>query len=727
MSRLLGHYIDRTGRPAIDGKYLDPQRFEDGVARVSSPRDGRVGLIDGAGKLLVDYRFDFVMPFAEGLARINVGGQLHNGNPSGGAWGLLARDGRVVVEPAWASACDAEEGRITVERDGQFGFLDVDGNLVVEPRWSYASWHRCGLAVVAGDDGDCYVDRDGVVAIAGPFQEATPFVSDVARVKVDDHWGMIDRTGKLVHEPTYERVGQLRDGACWAVKGGKCYVLTAAGVLGDDWFDEIRQAGEDGIWPVRKGDHWGFLLADGRVVAMEYQGTLGFLGGFGRAQRDGKWGFCNRDGELVVPCRYDDAWGHEEGRVAVLVDGGWTFLDDTGAEIGPGGFAAGSFFKSGMAAVRKDDRWGFLDRDGAMVVPPSFDWADHFGGDLAAVLVADRAGVALPAARDGVHVLPEGGLTHPVFEKMGPHSHLIAILGFSRFLDSSELGHLHKLIAAWEHAVHPAGKLYTEDKWVSAFDVYLRVENLADPRGDVALLVDELFAAGLPISETLFARWGTPPGEEIMFPNADPRMGGDFEANFADFPEYWDAVWNPEGPAPAPENYYYLKGALQTRDGGLCLEERHMPLWFPDVRVCMGALQGQGEDYLDPDDASERVHQAVRRAVEERFAGVWIKPGIDRFYPYPMVRSGDPGVEPIAYQDRTGYAFAFDCGDLLHWFSAERMRYRERELMEALHAVIGELELEPVILWQRFQQQIPMLPMGQPTVLVVNLWNKPTA
>jgi hypothetical protein len=28
-----------------------------------------------------------------------------------------------------------------------------------------------------------------------------------------------------------------------------------------------------------------------------------------------------------------------------------------------------------------------------------------------------------------------------------------------------------------------------------------------------------------------------------------------------------------------------------------------------------------------------------------------------------------------------------------------------------------------VILWQRFQRQIPMLPMGTPTVLVVNLWD----
>ena len=53
-----------------------------------------------------------------------------------------------------------------------------------------------------------------------------------------------------------------------------------------------------------------------------------------------------------------------------------------------------------------------------------------------------------------------------------------------------------------------------------------------------------------------------------------------------------------------------------------------------------------------------------------------------------------------------------------------RLRWREPELMEALREAVLELGLAPVILWQRFQRQIPMLPMGSPTVLVVNLWER---
>ena len=81
-------------------------------------------------------------------------------------------------------------------------------------------------------------------------------------------------------------------------------------------------------------------------------------------------------------------------------------------------------------------------------------------------------------------------------------------------------------------------------------------------------------------------------------------------------------------------------------------------------------------------------------------------------------------LEPISYQGRTGYAFAYECGDLLQWFSPARMRFRERELMEAVRSAVLALDLEPVIMWSRFQEQLPMLPMGRPTVLVVNLWDK---
>ncbi len=723
--RTLGHYIDLSGQPAFAGRYLDPQPFDGGVARVASPTDGTVGLIGADGATRLAPRFDAIEPFAHGVARVNLGGGPDRGGVGGGRWGYVAADGAVLVEPRYDSGLDADDERITVGLGGKYGFLDLRGQVVVEPRYDYASWHHEGLAVVAIDGRDGYVDRDGHVVIAPQFDEGTVFRGGVATVKLGGKWGMIDRTGRLVHEPIYDRVGLVKDGACWAVKDGRCCVLTAAGRLGDAWFDEVNQVHERGIWPVRTGDAWHFLLPDGRLVG-RYGRALGFHGEHGRVQLDGKWGFATADGEVVVACAFDDAFPMLEGRAAVRTGDAWSYVGADGAAIGPGGFDEAASFQGGRARVRKGDRWGFLAPDGAFAAEPAFDWAGDFGDGRAPVIVADRASVPVSHSgeRAGVHVLPAGGLGHPVFAGAGRESHLIAILCLERPLSGPEHLHLLRRITAWERCVHPEGKLYTEDKFVSPTVVYVRVQGLADPVTDVAMLVEDLAGAGFPIVETLFARWGTPPGQQVMQPYADPAMrGAAIRDTFADFPEYWAAVWDLAGPTPAPENYFYLKGALQTQQGGLVLEERHMPLWFPDVRVCMGALQGQGEDYLPANDAAARVEAAVRAAIDRRFGALWAPTG-RRAIPAPMVRNGDPGVEPIAYDGRTGYAFAVECADLLHWFSGARMRYREPELMQALREVIHELGLAPVILWQRFQRQIPMLPMGTPTVLVVNLWDR---
>jgi len=721
---LLSGYIDPRGRMAIPPSYLEAKPFQDGVARVSSPHDGRMGLIDRLGFQRLAPRFDYIESFAEGLARVNLGGWRQDGRATGGRWGLVAADGSVVVEPRYEAAFDCQEGRVTVREDGRYGFLDASGTELVAPRYAFATWHQEGLAVVALEDGDGYVDLQGELAMATRFQEATVFEGGVARVKVNERWGLIDCSGAWLAEPVFERMGQLKGGACWAVKDGRCCVLHAGGVLGDAWFDEIRQADESGAWPVRLGESWGLLRADGQLAGMGFQSVLALKGGLARAQQDGRWGFMDEQGRLVVPCRFLDAWAFEEERAAVQLDEGWTFIDPSGEPICQQRFPTGNRFVNDLAPVHVDGRLGFLDKQGALRIAASFDYADYFHEERAAVIKAQRPAAAF-SSRLGVHVLPAGGLQHAVFEGMNPESHLIAIISFARDLDDREYEHLNQLVEAWERVLFTGGqKLYTENKWISGFNLYLRAQNLQDPRAEVSLLMEELFNAGFPVNEALFARWGHPPGERVMQPNADPAMPADYRVQFTDFQEYWDWIRSGAQPLPAPENHFYLRGALRGQDGKFSLEERHMPIWFPDVTLCMGALQEHGEQYLPVDEAAQRVQRIVEEAIARRFEAVWSKPGTQKQLPFPMLRDGSPGVEPVEFQGCRGYSFAFRCGDLLQWFSQDRIRFREPELMEALRQVVLDLDLEPVILWNRFQQQFPMMPLGQPTVLVVNLFER---
>lgn len=725
MSRTRCHYIDKAGEPVTAAQYWDPKPFDGGVARVASPATGRVGLIDRSGEQVAEFRYDHIDAFCDGVARVNIGGVVHEGTIVGGQFGFITRDGNEVVECVYAKARRADEGRITVARDGRYGFLDLEGNVIVAPTYEFASWHSEGLAVVAVDGHDGFVDAAGTMVLEPRYEEATPFRDGIARVKRDGLWGLINRDGELIHDALYNRLGQIRDGACWAVQGDKCYVLAASGdVLAGRWFDEILQADEDGMWPVRDGEHWAFLRPDGSLVATGLDGAMAFTEGLGRARRGDKWGFVNNRGEWRIECKYADAWAFEEQRAAVRGELGWRFVDPDGQEYGPKTLPFGNRFRNGMAPVQMEGEWGFLGMNGEVSIKPQFSWVGYFADGLAAALDVDDETVPIAADRTDGHVLPPGGLTHPVFENADRNSHMIAVIGFGRSLEPVELARLNKLIAAWERGIHYTGKLYTEDKWVSAVNLYVRAQNMLDPLGAMSLLISELDAAELPITETLYSRWGQPVADKPMQPVADPRMPTNMQAVFDNFDQYWAAVWDTDAPPPVPENYFYLKGAKENPDGSLSLEERHTPIWFSDVRVCMGVLHGHGEQYLDSNDASLRVEDALVDAISHRFDDVWLRPDTKRRYPVPMTREGKPGVETVTYQGRTGYAAGFDYELLLHWFSKPRLRYREPELMEAIRLVVLALDLEPVILWTRFSDPIENTPLSRARMLVVNLFEK---
>jgi hypothetical protein len=705
--RLLGMYVGGDGRRAFDGDFLEPHPFEDGVARVSDPA-GRAYLIDKRGTPLFSERYDTIGDFHSGVANTQLGDRS----------GLVRKDGRILAAPTYETLFLPAEDRITYVLDGKCGFLDLEGTIVVPATWSAAGWLSDGLCPFFADGKYGYVDRDGKVVIAPAFDEAGPFSNGRARVKIDEGWGVIDRSGKLVHAATYSEIGALVNGVCWAVGEENVVVLGLDKQLGGRAFDEVKQAGDNGIWPVRIDEKWGYLAADGTLGKVDFENAWPFWEGLAPVQKKGKQGFARPDGSLAIPCRYEDVWKFtKDQRAAVQRGDHWTFVDPSGTEHGKADLLAPSHFTQGVAAVRTKAGLALQQLDGKRTAVTGAAWVGQFADGVAPVIVPLRGAIdgALPKVPDAPHVRPAGGLDYELFADMDDEDHVIAIVSFARELTNDERVLLDKRIESWERCTDPAGDLYTEDKYVSSTSVYMRVQNLDDPKADLVLFLDQI--ADLPLQELLFARWGTPPDTEVMQPRNNPAMRGvNLRVTFDDWDDYWDCVWNPKGPRPVSENYFYLRGGLfDENDELVCIEERHMPIFYKDVDVCLGALNTQCE-YSAPDDRAKEVQASLDAALAARFAVTGANP------PIAKGRSDIRGLERVTYRGRNGYSFAFHYGGLTHRFSSARVRFREPELMDALRDVVKEKSLAPVILWHRYSRSIPMLPIGAPHVLVVNLF-----
>lgn len=92
--------------------------------------------------------------------------------------------------------------------------------------------------------------------------------------------------------------------------------------------------------------------------------------------RDGRYGFVDSSGHVVVPFIYDCCLAFHEGRAAVCSKGWWGYVDQSGNEVIPCQFTWAGDFMSGRASVRKDGQFYFIDPDGRTILGTSGEQVD---------------------------------------------------------------------------------------------------------------------------------------------------------------------------------------------------------------------------------------------------------------------------------------------------------------------------------------------------------------
>ncbi len=182
-----------------------------------------------------------------------------------------------------------------------------------------AGMYGDGLLPVCSQSGQWrYLDCTSGQYVDGIYQMAAGYQDGVAAVKRDGVWTLIDATGAAVSDVVYDDIKLGSDGS-WI--HNDVMIASVGGVYGI--YDEKGK-------PVE-----GFSCVDADV------GMGGYI-----AYQDstGKWGYVNKNGEIVIePC-----------------------------------YAQAKSFSSGLAAVSNGERWGFIDKKGNLVIDYQFLDADYF-------------------------------------------------------------------------------------------------------------------------------------------------------------------------------------------------------------------------------------------------------------------------------------------------------------------------------------------------------------
>jgi len=190
-------------------------------------------------------------------------------------------------------------------------------------------------------------------------------VENIAKAQIDGVYHFINNKMQ-VSDLAWEDAGTFSEGVNAVKKNGSWALVSA-----DSWttvtefpYSDIARNSLDacctgGICVV--ADQSGYYLVDGEewqpISENRYEELKAFECGQPAAYRSGeKWGFVNRQGEVYIEARFEDA----------------------------------KSFRNGYAAVKQNGLWGYIDRNGKMVVEPQFQDALYMMPDGIAYVKNER-------------------------------------------------------------------------------------------------------------------------------------------------------------------------------------------------------------------------------------------------------------------------------------------------------------------------------------------------
>ena len=373
--------FDRNGTIVIhSGKFYRISKFSEGFAFARKDIKGRKAIIDKQGNLITDFIFDEADDFGSGVARVKKDGK----------WGYVDTGGNIVIDIVFDHIDRWNKDLILVKKDNKYGYIDKKGRYVVKPIYDDAVPFKDGVGIVLNENnriaifdkngdmimpfsdfaGDCvieisqglipvripmpiasseyvdwkygYIDKNGNVVIdfqftcAGDFSEA-----GIAWVQVeeDGKYGAIDKSGKLVIPCIYDNYRYFHKYFAEVKRNGKWCVIDKKGnvVLTTNETDcSPDEIVEEGYYAAKKGSKFGLWDCFKRKFVSEC--NFDFISNLDRewpviASKNGKHGYIDKSGKVVIDFIYDKAFPFDNGTAKVVKNGKGMLIDTEGRNV----------------------------------------------------------------------------------------------------------------------------------------------------------------------------------------------------------------------------------------------------------------------------------------------------------------------------------------------------------------------------------------------------------
>jgi hypothetical protein len=102
------------------------------------------------------------------------------------------------------------------------------------------------------------------------------------------------------------------------------------------------------------------------VIPYKYDAVWYLSEGLVAVELYGRWGFIDRNDNLVIPCNYEAVWTFSEGLAPVKLNGKWGFIDKNDVMVISSKYDEAGIFSEGLARVKLNGKYDYIDKTGKL-------------------------------------------------------------------------------------------------------------------------------------------------------------------------------------------------------------------------------------------------------------------------------------------------------------------------------------------------------------------------
>ncbi|MCI8471077.1 MAG: WG repeat-containing protein [Clostridia bacterium] len=353
--------------------------YEDNVLKVK--KDGKYGIVNLNDKKLTEIQYDEIVAIEgiKGILKVTKDGKQ----------GIIDNEGKEIIPTQVTEVTnlgkDSKEGFIIQGEDGKYGVVDYSNQVVLEAKYDeIAKIYRNDMYVVKQAGKQVLIKKDGTEVLNSKFDEVKEILKNADNgiiYTLNGKYGVMKTTGEIIVAPDYEELKEAKTGILITKQNGKYGIMDLQKVAKveptyvsitynekadlyvaekEDYTSDIidntfmvRQSGiltdlddEKGYIALKQGEeykYYNFKFEEKNVTEIQTNNTLF------KSKQDGKYGFVDKDGKVVVDYQYDDVTEQN---------------------------------KFGFAGIKKDGKWGSIDNKGNIVQEPTYDLEDYLKIDF---------------------------------------------------------------------------------------------------------------------------------------------------------------------------------------------------------------------------------------------------------------------------------------------------------------------------------------------------------